>query len=222
VRQRSRRPADRPVLRGRLLSDVFDVFPAGILIVSDDRRVLTWNPAVAEFLGSRVESAATCCEIFGCRTEETELAEICLTELAIARGRRLRDYTVDVPDRPGHSVLVTATAFNHGSGRNVLFSIRPTPAAAAAARKPARSPETIRIRTFGETVIQTPGAEIRGGWLDQRAGRLLKFLSCTRCARSSSRTVHHTSAPPSSWRATAATCSTRIGSWSTPTSSNAR
>jgi DNA-binding SARP family transcriptional activator len=174
VRQRTRYPS-RPAIRARLLSDVFDVIPAGILVVSELRHLLAWNPAVAEIVGDRVESATTCCEVFGCNEPGGPLADVCLTELVLAGGARLNDIVVNVRGSNGNGVLVEATPFTRGSNRTVVYEIRP----ASGPPQPSPSPgsgSTIYIRTLGETVLETDRGEIRGDWLDQRAGRLLKFL----------------------------------------------
>jgi DNA-binding SARP family transcriptional activator len=178
VRERMRRP-ERPAVPGRLLSDVFDVFPTGILIVSDQGRLLTWNPAVAELVGEAMDSATTCCEIFGCGRPGTALDGACLTELAISRERQLPEVIVEPPGRRGHALAVAAAPFNRGGRRSVVFEIRAAAATAVSSTIP-RSRDTIRIRTLGETVVETDSGELRGDWLDQRTGRLLKFLVANR------------------------------------------
>jgi DNA-binding SARP family transcriptional activator len=173
VRERARN-TDRPSIRGRLLSDVFDVFPHGILVVSDTGRVLTWNPALADLVGDRIHSATTCCEIFGCREPDGPLAGRCLTECAVARGGQLEPIVCDIPGRPG-AFVAEATPFRHGDRRTVVFEVRPATSAPAATAQP-QSVNAIHIRTLGETVVEAQTGELRGDWLDQRAGRLLKFL----------------------------------------------
>jgi DNA-binding SARP family transcriptional activator len=179
VRERMRHP-ERPNNRGRLLSDVFDVFPTGIVIVSDQRRLLTWNPAVAEIAGEAIAAATTCCELFGCGRPGTALADGCLTELALSAEGPLPEMILEPPsERGGRAIAVAATSFNRGGRRSVVVEMRAAPAPAAsplAPPLPRRAHKTIRIRTLGETVIETESGELRGDWLDQRPGRLLKFL----------------------------------------------
>src|SRR4051794_15713849 len=152
IRQAARHPA-RPTSRGRLLSDVFDVFQAGVLVVSGTGRVLTWNPAFAELAGTEIESAKTCCEVFGCRRPGGRLAEICLTDVAVARSGRLDDLVVELPN--GCAVALSATPFNQGPLRTVVFEARP---ARSAPRPVANGQPTavIHIRTLGETAVETP------------------------------------------------------------------
>jgi DNA-binding SARP family transcriptional activator len=174
VRQRTPH-IDRPSIRGRLLSDVFEVLPTGILVVGDHGAVLAWNPALAEIAGERIDHARTCCEIFGCGAADSPLADVCLTELALARGEPLSDLVVELPGDPGANVQITATPLARLDGRTVVFEIR-TAGRRTEARPIPRRADVIHIRTLGETVVTTPDGEIRGGWLDHRAGRLLKFL----------------------------------------------
>jgi DNA-binding SARP family transcriptional activator len=131
-----------------------------------------------ELIGARVESAASCCEVFGCREESSGLGDVCLTELALARGGRAREFVVEVPERAGRGVVVTAIAFDQGPTRSVLFAVRPVAGGETTARP--RNDSTIRIRTLGETVLSTAEGDLRDGWLDHRAGRLLKFLIANR------------------------------------------
>jgi DNA-binding SARP family transcriptional activator len=175
VRERMRR-SERPTIRGRFLSEVFDVFPTGMLIVSEERRILTWNPAVAELMGDAIDSATTCCELFGCRQPGTPLEGTCLTELAISLGRRLPEVIVEPASGNGRRALaVAATPFNRGGPHSVVFEVRAAPTGGVSS--PIGHPgDKIRIRTLGETVIETEAGELRGDWLDQRPGRLLKFL----------------------------------------------
>jgi DNA-binding SARP family transcriptional activator len=157
--------------RERLLIQILDAFGSGVLVVSDSGQVLMWNRAAVDVAGAAVESATRCCDLLGCRRPGTALAGGCLTELALARGSRHPELVLEVPTASGRQIAVVANPFAGASGRAVLFELRPAQAAAAPV-----PPETIRIRTLGETVLETPSGETRGGWLDQRTGKLLKFL----------------------------------------------
>jgi DNA-binding SARP family transcriptional activator len=149
------------------------------VIVSERRRVVAWNPAAAELIGANLESAATCCDVFGCRRAETGLADTCVTELALARGTRLTEIVVRRRQDSGNPLSVSGTPLAHAGTRTVVFHIRV--AGTAPAHVPMlRSPDSIRIRTLGETVLETARGEIRNGWLDQRSGLLLKFLVARR------------------------------------------
>lgn len=167
------RDRDRPLARGRLLSDVFDVSAAGILVVSADRHVLTWNPALAELLPDALGPAATCCDVFGCRTPDTPLAGICLTEMALANGR-LGDLVLEAPGGTG-AINVRVTPFHGGRERTILFEVARAPDAGPP-HVEGLSAGGIKIHVLGDTVVETAAGPLKGDWLDQRAGRLLKFL----------------------------------------------
>ena len=160
---------------GRLLSDVFESFSVGVLVAGSDGRLLAWNPAVSRVVGSAVDTATTCCELFGCRRPGTPLAETCLTELALAQGANLPEVVLDIPGRVGTRLSVTTTSFGGPSGRTVLFELRRARADASVTTVPKQDGKLF-IQTLGETVVRTQNTEIRGGWLDQRPGRLLKLL----------------------------------------------
>jgi DNA-binding SARP family transcriptional activator len=176
-------PSERPVARGQLLSDVFDALASGVLVVSVDRRILTWNPRLGELVGDSIGSAGTCCDVLGCRRPGSALEGICLTELAASRGagRGTLQFELELPGRDHTPVEVTATLVPGARQATVLFEVRaladsgPPPAASQA-------PERLMIRALGETVVETAAGEVRGGWLDQRTGRLLKYLVAHRAA----------------------------------------
>jgi DNA-binding SARP family transcriptional activator len=170
----------RPLIRGRLLSDIFDMFNSGVLVVAADRRVLTWNLAATRLLGDPIDADITCCDLFGCRRPDTPLADTCLTERALgARQGPAAEIVVDVPGRPGKHVAVSTTAFGGGPKRTVLFELRQAQSATARFVRPIDA-DLLHIQTFGETVVRVGSAELRGGWLDQRPGRLLKLLVARR------------------------------------------
>ena len=190
VRRLLARAPERPIPQGRLLSDVFDVFPEGILVVSAEGRVLTWNPALAEIVGDSLEAGVQCCDVFGCRLPGTPLEDICLRELAMVRGQGLDEIVIDLPGNGAKTrVAITATPFHGLRDGTVVFQVRrasepvastppaPTPIVTA---PEAAGGETIRVRTLGDIVVETSAGELHGDWLDQRTGRLLKFLVANR------------------------------------------
>jgi DNA-binding SARP family transcriptional activator len=144
-----------------------------VLVVSGDGRVLTWNPAFAELAGAELETAKTCCEVFGCRRPGGPLAETCLTDVAVGRSARLDNLAIELPN--GCAVALSATPFNQGPLRTVVFEARPARSAALTVVSAAPA-DLIHIRTLGETAVETPAGELSGDWLEHRTGRLLKLL----------------------------------------------
>jgi DNA-binding SARP family transcriptional activator len=173
-----RRPPEgiRPVAQSRLINDMFEVLPTPVLLVTAKRRIVTWNPATAELFGDRLQGAGTCCTIFGCGRPGTDLANVCLTELALAWPHRSEDYVVEVPSlsRP---VRLTLRVIPGSREPTVLIQLhRADPTAPTRAIPAPESDGTIRIRTLGDTAIEQPGGDLTGDWLEQRTGQLLKFL----------------------------------------------
>jgi DNA-binding SARP family transcriptional activator len=174
--------SDRPIAQGRLLSDLFDALPTAILVVSETRRIVTWNPALSTLLDDRLEQAATCCDVVGCGTPGSMLEHTCVTDLALAQSPGASEYVIELP-ASGSAVAVAPRVVPGVREKTVLLQIRPlaertTP---AAVELPEPAP-AITIHTLGETVVETPAGEARGGWLDQRTGRLLKYLVTSRSA----------------------------------------
>jgi DNA-binding SARP family transcriptional activator len=149
------------------------VSAAGILVVSAERRILTWNPALGDMLPDVLGAASTCCEVFGCRTPDTPLAGICLTEMALAT--RQAHEVILRPNAATGPLKVRATPFHGGRERTVLFEAGPAPDRVAPLAE-ARLADGIKIRVLGDIAIETASGPLKGDWLDQRAGRLLKFL----------------------------------------------
>jgi DNA-binding SARP family transcriptional activator len=170
----------RPIAQGRLLSDVFDALPTAILVVSETRRIVTWNPALTSLLDDRLEHASTCCDVIGCGTPESALEHTCVTDLALAHSPGASEYVIELPSG-GNAVAVSPRVIPGVREKTVLLQIRPL--AERAAASPVQVPDpaaAITIRTLGETVVDTAEGNVRGGWLDQRTGRLLKYLVASR------------------------------------------
>src|SRR3954467_7692296 len=85
--------------RRELLSDVFEHFPYGIVVVDPAHRIVASNRAAAALvtLPADVRGPGTCCDLFGCGGAGTPLAGACLTEIAITAGERLPDVFLEPP-----------------------------------------------------------------------------------------------------------------------------
>ena len=177
----SRHQGQEPVARGGFLSDLFDALPTGVLVLSHERRIVTWNPALETLLGAdALRAASTCCELLGCGDE----GHMCIGELAFARSEEGHEYTLDPPGQE-QNVVVTPRLFGRCRSRTVLLQFRmatdageapPVPAAAAVGLA------TLRIRTLGRTVVEGADGDLDSGWLDRRTGQLLKYLIANRNA----------------------------------------
>jgi DNA-binding SARP family transcriptional activator len=165
---------------GRLLGDMFDALPTAVLLVSERKQVVTWNPAIEQLLERRFANGATCCNILGCRRVSGTLADACLTELALARTGGLVEFEIEIAglERP---LLVTSRVVPGPRERFALLQFCPVPETADA-KAPVVEEEapTISIATLGSTVVELPSGSVHDGWLDQRTGRLLKYLVAQR------------------------------------------
>jgi DNA-binding SARP family transcriptional activator len=175
-----------PIAAGRittprleLLSDVFDHFPYGIVVVDPAHRIVASNRAAAELvaLPQDVRAPGTCCDLFGCGRADTPLEGTCLTEIAITTGERLPDVFLEPPSAPGGPVWVTAAALSTDTSR-IIFQIRP---ASVADRPPSADAQwlgrpRLKVHALGALHLSTWNGTLNGEWLGQRAGQLFKFL----------------------------------------------
>jgi DNA-binding SARP family transcriptional activator len=172
------RRGNEAAAQGRFLNDLFDALPTGILVVSANHQIVTWNPALELLLGrDTLEQASTCCELLAC-------TDPCIGDLAVARASQPREYVVRAPGG-NHNVAVTPSVVGRGRGNTVLLQFRTLASASESSAVPVTMPPaqaTLRIRTLGRTVVETADGELNGGWLDRRAGHLLKYLVAHRHA----------------------------------------
>ncbi|HEY4276752.1 MAG TPA: BTAD domain-containing putative transcriptional regulator [Conexibacter sp.] len=167
-----RRVHERP----ELLTDVFERFPDGIAVAAPSGAIMAWNRALAEMAGADEPAAGVrCCELFGCHLPGGTLEGRCITETAVAARPRPTELRLDLPGS-GRSVSVLAVPLDANASR-VLFHVR---SAGDVSSRAADAPPRLRIYTLGRTRVETAHQSLTGGWLEQRAGQLLKLLICER------------------------------------------
>lgn len=171
-----RSPRERPPVPYRA---VFEFLPSGVVVVDGRGALQGANLTARRMLGPAFEDATTCCELLGCRTPETPLAEHCITELALAHAGPLPDVRVDLPGRPGPVASVWATASPIGGAEpSVIIQLRP---GVVGDRRRRTDPHwmggpRLRIFTLGRTRIEANEGPIAGDWLGHRPGQILKYL----------------------------------------------
>src|SRR5262249_49764090 len=111
---------DRTSAPESALLDVFQLFPYGLVLLDNERRVLKVNDAGEEMFGPLVTSAGkttlVCCELFGCRQPGGPLEHGCLSELAQAANAPLPEIRVDLPRGASMSAAwAMAAPFESGS-----------------------------------------------------------------------------------------------------------
>lgn len=162
---------------------VFERFPHGLLVTDAAGVVVASNDRAGRLLGRPelvAECGRTCCSLLGCRTPGGPLAEVCITERALAAGGPLPEVRVDV-EAPDHARAVWVTAAPIREGQ-VLLELRP---GVAGDRRRRTDPHwtagpALRISVLGRTRVESPEGPLEGAWLRQRPGQLLKLLVCNR------------------------------------------
>lgn len=161
--------------------EAFDGFPYGLLVLDESGSIICRNAEAAQLIDS-AGSARTCCELLGCRERGTVLAAGCLTELAISHVGPLPEVRVDIGDEHQPiAVWVAAAALQNDSSR-VVLELRP---GVAGDRRRRTNPHWmrgphLRIGSLGKLLVESPEGPLRGAWLDQRAGQLLRYLIAER------------------------------------------
>jgi DNA-binding SARP family transcriptional activator len=147
----------------------------GVIVLNASGALVACNDEAVALVG-RIPKArfgrSVCCQLFGCRTPTTPLADNCLTELAL-EGGQAPAVLMETPDGLEAPVWVSASSAGHPVPL-VTLTVR----GSALTSGGTAERHTVRIRTLGDTtVLGVPGD---GDWIEQRAGQLLKFLLCHR------------------------------------------
>jgi DNA-binding SARP family transcriptional activator len=167
--------------QGKLEWSAFQHFPYGMLIVDRAGKLVSCNLQAARLIEACQldEAEAGCCELLGCRSPETVLSSICLTELALERGQALPEIRVDVRDANGQvtALWVTVAPVSTDSS-HLVIQLRPGPARDRRRRTDPHwmSGPSLRVRTLGPTRVDSAEGPLEGSWLDQRTGQLFKYL----------------------------------------------
>ncbi len=181
---------DSPARLARTLEhEAFRRLRYGLLVVDREGRLVSSN-LVAERLIEAVgldPAELTCCQLLGCRTPDTVLADACVTDLALAHGEPPPEMRVEIPVAGGLQAMWIAVAPLEEAGDRVVLLLRP---GVAGDRRRRTDPHwmagaRLRICTLGRTTVESSEGAIGGNWLDQRTGQLLKYLVAER-----HRTVH--------------------------------
>ncbi len=164
--------------------EVFRRFPYALIVVDRAGRVLARNLEAANLIEAARPSAAplTCCELLGCRTPESVLADACLTELTLRQRTILPEIRVDIAAGDGTRAMWVAAAPLDRTVTRVVIQLRPGIANDRRRRTDLHwlTEPRLRIRTLGRTVVESAEGPIDGDWLDQRTGQLLKYLVAER------------------------------------------
>jgi DNA-binding SARP family transcriptional activator len=165
---------------GGLITEVYERFPYGIIVVDTGGRMITANRRARRMLARRNPAegvAETCCSLFGCRRPGGPLARCCITEVALQTARRLPELRLDVPSAPTGALWVTAAPLDP-EGSAVVFEMRPGSPQDRRARTRPHWLDGPRLRIFalGGLRVESREGPLTGDWLEQRPGQLLRYL----------------------------------------------
>lgn len=162
----------------------FRCFPYSLFVIDRDKRVLARNLEAAELIETMGLGDATlsCCELLGCRTQESVLAGACLTELAFSHATALPEVRVDLATSEGVRAMWAAVAPLREDASSVVLQLRP---GVARDRRRRTDPHWMTgpqlwVRALGRTAIESAEGPIGGDWLEQRTGQLFKYLIAER------------------------------------------
>jgi DNA-binding SARP family transcriptional activator len=174
-------PKSSPDLRPALDDTVVDSLPYGVIVVQADHSITQSNAAARRFL-PQLDKAEHCHEALACRTPGGPCEHGCLAARAIARQGPLPEMRIDIPPGPGPVTAIWVTAAAIGRRPAAVFHLRPGDARDRRRRSDPHwlSGPELRITAFGRTRVDTPEGQLRGEWLQQRPGQLLKYLVCER------------------------------------------
>jgi DNA-binding SARP family transcriptional activator len=160
---------------------VVDSLPYGLVVVQADHTITSSNATARRFL-PQIDEADHCHEAFSCRVPGGPCEHGCLAARAIARQGALPEIRIDTPPGKGQITALWVTAAAVGSRPAAIFHLRPGDARDRRRRSDPHwlSGPELRITSFARTRVDTPEGPLRGEWLQQRPGQLLKYLVCER------------------------------------------
>jgi DNA-binding SARP family transcriptional activator len=168
-------------LRVPIDDTVVDSLPYGVVVVQADHTITSSNAAARRFL-PRLDQVELCHAAFSCRVPGGPCEHGCLAARAVARQGSLPEIRIDMPPGNGQITALWVTAAAIGSRPAAVLHLRPGDARDRRRRSDPHwlSGPELRIAAFGRTRVDTPEGPLRGEWLQQRPGQLLKYLVCER------------------------------------------
>jgi DNA-binding SARP family transcriptional activator len=160
---------------------IVDSLPYGLVLVQADHTITSSNATARQFL-PQLPDVGLCHEAFSCRVPGGPCEHGCLAARAVARQGALPEIRIDLPPGPSRITAIWVTVAAVASRPAAVFHLRPGDAHDRRRRSEPHwltGPE-LRITAFGRTRVDTPEGPLRGEWLQQRPGQLLKYLICER------------------------------------------
>jgi DNA-binding SARP family transcriptional activator len=165
---------------------LFERFPHGLLLVGEQRRVVSVNQKGRELLAldDRLSEpiASTCCDLV-CQTADRQLVmgTPCITERVLKTGEPFPDVQIELGERR----LSVGAARVDAEDVRVLFQLRRGTTEVGDGPAIGRSTvgkryPRLRIETLGGTRVELGNDPLTGDWIEQRPGLLLKYMVCHR------------------------------------------
>lgn len=170
-------PASLAAPELQLKQAVFDRFVYGLLVVDGRGRILCRNGAAARILesvgGGATSYGTTCCAVLRC-----EEAGDCPTRATLSAEVDLPGIRRDLHSPEGHRAVWISAFKLETNPATVLLELRPCDVFDRRRRADPgwRSATPLRVTTLGRTAVLRGEVALEGGWLDQRAGDLLRYL----------------------------------------------
>src|SRR3954469_1708433 len=160
---------------------VVDSLPYGLVVVNADHTITSSNATARRFL-PQLDEVEHCHAALSCRVPGGPCEHGCLAARAAALQGALPDIRMAIPPGSGQITAIWVTAAAVGSRPAAVFHLRPGDARDRRRRSDPHwlSGPELRITAFGRTRVDTPEGPLRGEWLQQRPGQLLKFLVAER------------------------------------------
>jgi DNA-binding SARP family transcriptional activator len=162
--------------------DLLSLTPFGILVFDRHGRLTAHNPASEQLLGGFSErwytAAPRCCDLLGCRRRGSALEGCCILDLARSADGPLPEIRVDLAaDHEPGAVWITLAPLGTVSPM-VLVTVRP---GQHGDRRRRTNPHWISgprltVGVLGRTAVASAETPLEGQWLQQRSGRLFKYL----------------------------------------------
>jgi DNA-binding SARP family transcriptional activator len=158
-------------LLDRLSDGVAVVDRTGVIVATNAafRRLVALRPGVPE---------PTCCTVFGCRLPANAGLGGCVIDRVLACEEGVQGLRLELPGAAGTVWLSGAPL--HGRRELAVVELRAADRPAPRFRGAVANAPTIHVRALGRMQVERPDGVVRGGWLDQRPGQLLKFLVAER------------------------------------------
>jgi DNA-binding SARP family transcriptional activator len=158
--------------------EIFDLVPYPLMMVGRDRQVLRVNRAFAAGLGTPAPGTA-CCEVLGCGLEGTSWHG-CLTDAVAGPDGRSGSHRT-TRSFTGHDVVWISAGRFDADGERVVYRLARAAGGGSDEQPEDEAEPRLRICVLGSLDLRREGAaRLDGEWLNQRPGRLLKFLVATR------------------------------------------